>query len=109
MQTIAIPNLKQIPPIPEPGSVYLSINLAHISPGLVWELSRQLSLSPELVYLSTLRGIEIHALLHHEQRQPDSVLGDDFDLLTDSLVDAGIDSTAIRFVYGGRRMVPSEP
>lgn len=108
MQTIAIPDLKQIPPIPEPGSVYLSVNLAHISPGLVWELSRHLSLSPELVYLSTLRGVEIHALLHYEQRQPDSLLGDDFDSLTDALVDAGIDSTAIRFVYGGGRTVASE-
>lgn len=105
MQAIAVPDLKQLPPIPESGSVYLSVNLAHVSPGLVWELARQLSLSPELVYMPTLRGVEIHALLHHEQRQPDSLLGSDFDQLTDALVDGGIDSAAIRFVYGGRRAV----
>ncbi|NJO41817.1 MAG: hypothetical protein HC769_33600 [Cyanobacteria bacterium CRU_2_1] len=105
MQTVAIPDLKQLPPIPEPGSVYLSVNLAHVSPGLVWGLARQLGLCPELAYMQTLRGVEIHALLHHEQRQPDSLLGDDFDPLTDALVDGGIDSTAIRFVYGGKRAV----
>lgn len=105
MQAIAIPDLKQIPSVPEPGSVYLSVNLAQSNPGRVWELAKQLGLSPELVYMPTLRGVEIHALLHHEQRQPGSLLGSDFDELTDALIDGGIDSQAIRFVYGGGRAV----
>lgn len=105
MQAVAIPDLKQLPPIPEPGSVYLSVNLAHVSPGLVWELARQLNLSPELVYLRNLRGVEIHALIHHEQRPANSLLGNELDDWVDALIDGGIDSQAIRFVYGGGRAV----
>lgn len=105
MQAVAIPDLKQLPPIPEPGSVYLSVNLAHVSPGLVWELARQFGLSPELVYMRTLRGVEIHALMHHEQRAVGSLLGNELGNWVDALVDGGIDSQAIRFVYGGGRAV----
>jgi hypothetical protein len=83
------------------GAAVITVNLALADPGLVWELSRQLGFSPELAYLPTVMGIEIHALLHQEIRQVDSLAEiDEFDPRIDRLIEAGIDSEGIRFVYG---------
>jgi hypothetical protein len=104
MQTTIVPNIKQLPRIPRSGEIYLSIDLAMADPGSVWELAKLLGFAPELAYLPTTRGIEIHALLHHEQRQLSSLLDtDDFDERIESLMAGGIDPDAIRFVYGRER------
>jgi hypothetical protein len=66
----------------------------------------QLEFTPELAYLPTTAGIEIHALLHHEQRQLSSLLEtDEYDERIESLIDAGIDPKAIRLVYSKGRPV----
>lgn len=104
MQTATIPNVRQLPRVPSPGELYLSINLAMADPGQVWELARQLGFTPELAYLPTTTGIEIHALLHHGVRQLGSLLDtNEFDDRIESLMEAGINSEAIRFVYGKGR------
>ncbi|GAB4379710.1 MAG: hypothetical protein Kow00121_34390 [Elainellaceae cyanobacterium] len=104
MQTTTIPNVRQLPRVPKPGELYLSINLATADPGQVWELARQLGFTPELAYLPTTAGIEIHALLHHEERQLGSLLDiHEFDDRLEQLMEAGINPEAIRFVYGKGR------
>ncbi len=63
MQSATIPHVKQLPRVPKQGELYLSINLATADPGQVWALAKQLGFTPELAYLPTTAGIEIHALL----------------------------------------------
>lgn len=100
MQT-TIPNVKQLPRIPKQGELYLSINLAMADPGQVWQLAKQLGFIPELAYLPTTVGIEIHALLLHEKSHLSSLLDtNEYDAQIESLLEAGINSDAIRFVYG---------
>ncbi|MBW4621370.1 MAG: hypothetical protein KME17_18670 [Cyanosarcina radialis HA8281-LM2] len=109
MQTTIVPNIKQLPRIPHPGEIYLSIDLAMADPGKVWELAKELGFTPELAYLPTSLGIEIHALLHHEQRQLGSLLDtNDFDDRIESLMEAGINPDAIRIVYGKERSLQSK-
>ncbi len=105
MQTTTVPNVKQLPRIPKPGELYLSINLAMADPGQVWQLAKQLGFIPELAYLPMTVGIEIHGLLLHEESQLGSLLdANEYDGRIESLLEAGINSDAIRFVYGrGRR------
>jgi hypothetical protein len=53
------------------------------------------------VYLSTYTGIEIHALLHYEERQLDSLLEpNELDERIERLIEFVINPDAIRFVYG---------
>ncbi|MBV9389441.1 MAG: hypothetical protein JOZ78_23715 [Chroococcidiopsidaceae cyanobacterium CP_BM_ER_R8_30] len=100
MQT-TVPNVKQLPIIPKQGELYLSINLALADPGQVWQLAKQLGFIPELAYLPTTVGIEIHALLLQEKSQLSSLLdANEYDARIESLLEAGINSDAIRFVYG---------
>lgn len=109
MQTTIVPSIKQLPRIPRSGEIYLSVDLAMADPGRVWELAKLLELTPELAYLPTTRGIEIHALLHHEQRQLSSLLDtEDFDERIESLMSGGINPDAIRFVYGRERSPQSK-
>lgn len=101
MQTTTVPNVKQLPRIPKQGEFYLSINLAMVDPGQVWQLAEQLGFIPELSYLPTTVGIEIHALLLHKKSQLGSLLNaNEYDNQIESLLEAGINSDAIRFVYG---------
>lgn len=105
MQTATIPNVRQLPRVPKSGELYLSVNLAMADPGQVWELARQLGFTPELAYLPTTAGIEVHALLHHGERQLGSLLDtNEFDDRIENLMEAGISPEAIRFVYGKGRM-----
>lgn len=104
MQTTTIPNVRQLPKVPQTGYLYLSINLAMADPGRVWELAKQLGFTPELAYLPTATGIEIHALLHHTQCQLSSLSEtNEFDERIEALMEAGIAPDAIRFVYGKGR------
>ena len=101
MQATTIPNVKQLPRIPKQGEIYLSINLAMADPGQVWQLAKQLGFIPELVYLPTTVGIEIHALLLYEKSQLSSLVdANEYDARLESLLEAGINLDAIRFVYG---------
>ena len=108
MQTATIPNVRQLPRVPKPGELYLSINLAMSDPGQVWEWSKQFGFNPELAYLPTTAGIEIHALLHYEQRSLSSLLeANEFDEQIELLMETGLDPDAIRFVYGKGRTLAS--
>ncbi|PSB15970.1 hypothetical protein C7B61_00935 [filamentous cyanobacterium CCP1] len=101
---MTIPNVRQLPRVPQQGEVYLSVNLAMADPGYVWELARQLGFTPELAYLPTTAGVEIHALLHHDVRQFSSLLNtNEFDDHIERLMEAGINPEALRFVYGKGR------
>lgn len=106
MQTMTIPNVRQLPRVPKSGELYLSINLAMADPGQVWEIAKQLGFAPELAYLPTTAGIEIHALLHHGERQLDSLSdSQEFDESIDALIEAGIQPDAVRLVYGRGRSI----
>ncbi|HEY9664164.1 MAG TPA: hypothetical protein V6C65_37445 [Allocoleopsis sp.] len=106
MQTTTIPNVRQLPKIPQAGELYLSINLALADPGLVWQLAKQIGFTPELAYLPTAMGIEIHALLHHQVCQIGSLANtQEFDDRIEQFMEAGIPSEAIRFVYGKGRSI----
>jgi hypothetical protein len=90
-----------LPRVPKQGELYLSINLVRTDPGHVWELAKQLGFTPELAYLPTTAGIEIHALLHYSETTISSLLEiNEFDQRIESLMEAGINPDGIRFVYG---------
>ncbi|MBD2462284.1 hypothetical protein H6G89_14645 [Oscillatoria sp. FACHB-1407] len=102
-QTTIIPNIKQLPRIPKRGTIYVSVNLAIADPGKVWELAKQLGFSPELAYLETRAGIEIHALLHESELQIQSLAeSHGLDPQIEGLMDGGIDPEALRIAYGNR-------
>ncbi len=65
--TATIQGIKQLSYPPVKGEHYLSVNLALADPAEVWEVAKNLNFKPELVQISSKSGIEIHALLFHEQ------------------------------------------
>lgn len=105
VMTETVQGIKAIPTVPGAGEIYISINLALVDPGATWQLAKEQGFIPQIVYLSYRSGIEIHALLHHEQRPKGEVLGEEFEERLNALEEGGIDSEAIRVVYGGPRPI----
>jgi hypothetical protein len=101
VMTEIVQGIKAIPTIPGVGEIYISVNLALADPGTIWQLAKEQGFNPQIVYLTYRTGIEIHALLHYEQRPKGSVMGYEFEDRLDALEEGGIDSDAIRVVYGG--------
>jgi hypothetical protein len=105
VMTETVQGIKAIPTIPRNAEIYISINLALADPGTTWQLAKEQGFNPQIVYLTYRTGIEIHALLHHEQRPKGEVLGEEFEERLNALKEGGIDSNAIRVVYGGPRPI----
>jgi len=104
MTTIeTIKGLRTIRYIPKPGEHQLSVNLGLADAATVFEFATEIGAKPEIVQIPTDSGVEIHALLVHEQmgHSPlgESELSDKLDALA-----GRINSDAIRHVYG-RQMV----
>lgn len=99
-----IQGIRQLSYPPGRGEHYLSVNLALVDPAEVWQIARELELKPELVQISSKRGIEIHALLFHEQTNGEPISTAILDAKIDHLADR-INNDAIRHTYGGRMIV----
>ncbi len=105
VMTETVQGIKAIPTIPNAGELYISINLALVDPGTTWQLAKEQGFIPQIVYLTYRSGIEIHALLHHEKRPKGEILGEEFEERLNALEEGGIDSDAIRVVFGGPRSI----
>jgi hypothetical protein len=96
-----IKGLRTIRYIPKPGEHQLSINLGMADAATVFKFAAEVGVKPEIVQIPTNSGIEIHALLLHEQsdRSPfgETTLSTKLDEFA-----ARINSDAIRHVYGRR-------
>jgi len=99
-----IQGIKQLLYPPYKGEHYLSINLALVDPAEVWEVARTLGFKPELVQISKRAGIEIHALLFHEQTSGEPLETSELDAKIDHLA-AQINTDAIQHTYGGRMII----
>jgi hypothetical protein len=108
MQTIAIANLEKLSNAPKPGEVVISVDVAAIhSLSEFCTIAASVGFAEtKLGYFALRSGIEVHLLLLREQREPGTVLGDEFDARLEALVEATqLDPDAIRFDYGGGRTV----
>jgi len=99
--TVTIQGIKQLSYPPHKGEHYLSINLALVDPAEVWEIARELGFKPELVQIVNRLGIEIHALLFHEQTNGEPLVTPELDTQIDELAER-INSDAIKHTFGGR-------
>jgi len=99
--TATIQGIKQLSYPPVKGEHYLSVNLALADPAEVWEVAKNLNFKPELVQISSKSGIEIHALLFHEQTSGEPMNTPTLDVKIDQIADR-ISTSAIRHTYGGR-------
>ncbi|MCY7285853.1 MAG: hypothetical protein LH679_20965 [Cyanobacteria bacterium CAN_BIN43] len=106
LTTLIKTNVRQVPRIPSPGEVYISINLGKVDDvKALWDIADSVGFAPELVSIQFPNRVELHLLLHHDQREAGFLLGDDFDQKLDELAAAGISEDAVRFVYGGGRAI----
>jgi len=85
--------------IPSPGEHQLSINLGLADHATVFEFAKAQGFIPEIVQISTVQGIEIHALLLAEQVGQSPLSGSQLSQALDQLADK-INPDAIRHVYG---------
>lgn len=99
--TATIQGIRHLSYPPGKGEHYLSVNLALVDPAEVWEAARELKFKPELVQISSKFGMEIHALLFHEQTSGEPIQTVELDAKIDRLADR-INTDAIRHTYGGR-------
>jgi hypothetical protein len=105
MSMIQTTNLRQIPRIPPQGEIYISLNVGRVENlKALLDVVETIGFIPELVSIQFPNRIEIHLLLHHEHRTPNSLVGDEFDSKLDVLAKAGIPDKDVRFVYGGERI-----
>jgi hypothetical protein len=96
-----IQGIKQLSYPPQKGEHYLSVNLALVNPAEVWKVAQEIGLTPELAQINQRSGIEVHALLFHEQTTGDPLEISELDTKIDQLADQ-INTDAIRHTYGGR-------
>lgn len=100
--TPIIEGVKTIPFVPRKGERYLSINLAIVDLSDALDVARNLGFKPELVQIAHRSGTEIHALLHYEQTDGETMKRN---LILDSKIEEladRIDDQAIRHVYSGQ-------
>lgn len=101
ISTPIIQGLKSISYPPKRGERYLSIDLTKVDDvAKVFDVAAELGFKPELVQISTRAGVEIHALLLHEQTDGEPLLSN-LDEQLDQLAEE-INTEAIRHCYGGR-------
>ena len=99
--TAKIQGIRQLSYPPQKGEHYLSVNLALVDPAEVWKVAREIGFKPELAQINKRAGIEIHALLFHEQTSGEPLEISELDTKIDQLADQ-INTNAIRHTYGGR-------
>lgn len=90
----------QIPMTPGKGEVWFSINLGLIENiAALYALLYALKFDPKLAWIRSRTGVEVHALLHYEQRleihSPINLFEREKEILADV-----IDPDALRFVMG---------
>lgn len=94
---LTIERIKTIPPIPQQGQRYLSINLAVVSLTEAMKVATELGFAPQLVLVPYRNGVaEIHALLWQGAIEETPT---DLEAKVDELADR-IDNQAIRHCWG---------
>ncbi|PSB29918.1 hypothetical protein C7B82_10215 [Stenomitos frigidus ULC18] len=68
----------------------------------LWEFGHSLGLQPELTVIQYHDRVEVHLLLLHEQLEPGTVLGFEWNALIERLLEVDVPDEAIRHTYGGQ-------
>lgn len=99
--TAPIQGIRSMQFIPRKGEHRLSVNLVIADASHVFKMAEILSFKPELVQLETRFGVELHALLLHEQTDGNPMSWPELDRKVEQLADL-INPQAIAHTYGGR-------
>ncbi|PSB33930.1 hypothetical protein [Stenomitos frigidus] len=94
-----VKGIRTVKYIPSLGEHQLSINLGLADHATVFEFARTQGFVPEIVQISTVQGLEIHALLLSERVDQSPLNGSNLSEALDYLADK-INADAIRHVYG---------
>jgi hypothetical protein len=96
-------NVRQLFWIPAKGEHFISVNVALVPDlGKLWEFTKTIGFKPELASMQYPNRVEIHLLLLHEQLDPSTVVGFEWNPLIDRLIEVGVPDEAVRHTYGGQ-------